>query len=65
LVLQSKQPIAVTSSGQSYHIQEDLEILVGLSNYQDVNIRSFNDIASKKRLNRTAESIRGRYKDHL
>lgn len=65
LVLQSKQPIAVTSSGQSYHIQEDLEILLGLSNYHDVNKRSFDEIVAKKRINRTPESVRSRYKDHL
>ena len=42
-----------------------MELLLELSNYSNITNKSFEEIASKKRPNRSAESLRGRYTDYL
>ena len=38
---------------------------MALSNYGQITVKTFEEIANKKRLNRTAESLRARYHEHL
>lgn len=64
-VLQNRRPVDVTAKKQSYNLQEDLELLLELSSYQSINNRSFEEIAAKKRPNRSSESLRARYSDYL
>jgi hypothetical protein len=64
-VLSSRNPVEVLVKKQSYTLQEDLELLLELSNYSSITNKSFEEIASKKRPNRTSESLRSRYQEHL
>lgn len=42
-----------------------MELLVALSTYPQITVKTFEEIASKKKINRTAESLRARYHDYL
>ena len=64
-VLSNRKPVEVILKKQSYNLQEDLELLLELSNYQSITSKSFEEIAAKKRPNRSIESLRSRYSDYL
>jgi len=64
-ILSNKQPVEVTAKKQSYRLQEDLELLLDLSSYGAITSKCFEEILGKKKINRTYESIRSRYSDHL
>ena len=64
-VLKNKTPLAVNIKKQSYRLQEDLELLLALSGYGQITVKTFEEIANKKKINRTAESLRSRYHEHL
>jgi len=64
-VLSSRNPVEVLVKKQSYTLQEDLELLLELSNYSSITNKSFEEIAHKRRPNRTTESLRSRYSDYL
>lgn len=64
-VLSTKQPVEVSLKKQSYNLQEDLELLLELSSYATITSKSFEEISSKKRPNRTSESLKSRYSDYL
>jgi hypothetical protein len=38
---------------------------LALSGYGQITVKTFEEIALKKRINRTAESLRSRYHEHL
>lgn len=42
-----------------------MELLLALSSYPQITVKTFEEIVSKKRINRTAESLRSRYHDYL
>lgn len=64
-VLSTKNPAEVTGKKQSYRLQEDLELLLELSSYGTITSKCFDEILSKKRINRTIESLKSRYSDYL
>jgi len=64
-VLRNKAPLPVLAKKQAYRLQEDLELLLALSSYAQITVKTFEEIANKKRINRTAESLRSRYHEHL
>ena len=64
-VLSNRKSVEVILKKQSYNLQEDLELLLELSNYQSITNKSFEEIAAKKRPNRSSESLRSRYQDYL
>lgn len=64
-VLKNRTPLPVHAKRPAYRLQEDLELLLGLSNYGQIVVKTFEEIANKKRINRTAESLRARYHEHL
>ena len=64
-VLSNKKSVEVIAKKQSYNLQEDLELLLELSNYPSISNKSFEEISNKKRPNRSSESLRGRYTDYL
>jgi len=64
-VLVSRTPVEVTTPKQSYHIQEDLELLLELSSYGTITQKSFEEIAERKKVNRSVEGLRSRYNDYL
>ncbi len=55
----------MTGKKQSYRLQEDLELLLELSSYGTITSKCFDEILSKKRINRTIESLKSRYSDYL
>jgi len=64
-VLVNRTPVEVTTPKQSYHIQEDLELLLELSSYGTITQKSFEEIAERKKVNRSVEGLRSRYNDYL
>jgi hypothetical protein len=64
-VLKGRSPLPVLAKKQGYRLQEDLELLYALSTYSQITVKTFEEIANKKRINRTAESLRSRYHEHL
>jgi hypothetical protein len=64
-VLSNRQPVEVTLKKQTYNLQEDLELLLELSSYASITTKSFEEIAAKRRPNRTSESLKSRYSDYL
>lgn len=40
-VLKNKIPLPVPAKKQSYRLQEDLELLLALSNYGQINVKTF------------------------
>ena len=40
-VLTNRKPVEVIAKKQTYNLQEDLELLLELSNYQSITNRSF------------------------
>lgn len=42
-----------------------MELLLALSSYPQITVKTFEEITAKKRINRTAESLRSRYHDYL
>ncbi len=55
----------VASKKSSFKLQEDLELLSELSNYNQISIKTFEEISKGKRLNRSTEALRARYNDFL
>lgn len=64
-VLKLKKTVEVVGKKQSYNLQEDLELLLELSNYSTINTKSFDEISAKGRPHRSVESLRSRYSDYL
>jgi hypothetical protein len=64
-VLANRTPVEVTSAKQSYQLQEDLELLLELSAFGSINMKSFEEIAERKKVNRSVEGLRSRYNDYL
>lgn len=64
-VLSKRSSVEVTVKKQSYNLQEDLELLLELSSYATITSKSFEEIAAKRRPNRTSESLKSRYSDYL
>jgi hypothetical protein len=64
-VLASRAPVEVTTPKQSYQLQEDLELLLQLSSYGSITQKSFEEIAERKKVNRSVEGLRSRYNDYL
>lgn len=64
-VLANRAPVEVTTPKQSYQLQEDLELLLQLSSYGSITQKSFEEIAERKKINRTVEGLRSRYNDYL
>lgn len=64
-VLSTKKPVEVVAKKQGYCLQEDLELLLELSNYSSITNRSFEEISAKKRPHRSHESLKSRYTDYL
>lgn len=63
--LTNRTPIEVKSKKESYRLQEDLELLQQLSDYNQISLKSFEEISNSKRINRSAESLKSRYHDYL
>lgn len=63
--LASRKPVEVASKKASFRLQEDLEILLALSQHNQISIKTFEEISNSKRVNRNAESLKSRYHDHL
>ena len=40
-------------------------MLLDLSDHNQISVKTFENIAASKRINRTAESLRSRYHEHL
>ena len=53
-VLAGKDPLPVNSKKMAYRLQEDLELLLELSDHNQISVKTFENIAAKKRINRTA-----------
>jgi hypothetical protein len=64
-VLKNRSPVPVIGKKQPYTLQEDLELLFALSSFSVISGKTFEEIASKKKINRTAESLKSRYHDYL
>ena len=65
-VLDTKGPIPAPGSARmSYRLQEDLELLLELSKYSTVTLKSFEETHSRGNVPRTIESMRSRYGDYL
>lgn len=64
-VLAGKEPLTVPVKKMSYRIQEDIEMLLALANASQITQKTFEEIASGKRINRTLESLKSRYNEHL
>jgi hypothetical protein len=64
-VLANRTPIEITSPRQSYQLQEDLELLLELSSYSSITQKSFEEIAERKKVNRSVDGLRSRYNDYL
>jgi|JI61114C2RNA_FD_contig_41_3942174_length_895_multi_7_in_0_out_0_1 hypothetical protein len=56
---------SVASKKASYRLYEDLEIFLEMSSCKNISSQVFEDIASKGKVNRTAESIKARFHDYL
>lgn len=63
--LANRKPVEVGSKKASYRLQEDLEILLQLSQHNQISVKTFEEINQSKRVNRTAESLKSRYHDYL
>lgn len=63
--LSQKKPIEVSSKKTSYKLQEDLQLLMDLSQHPQVSLKTFEKISNSKKINRTTESLRSRYNEHL
>lgn len=63
--LSTRKPVEVGSKKSSFKIQEDLELLSELSNHNQISIKTFEEIAKGKRINRSTEALRARYNDYL
>ena len=65
-VLNAKGAIqAPSSTRMSYRLQEDLELLLELSKYNNVTLKSFEETHARGKVPRTVESMRSRYADYL
>jgi hypothetical protein len=64
-VLSTRSPLEVAGTKPSYRLQEDLELLLELSAYGTITNKSFEEIAEKKRVNRSVESLKSRYHEYL
>lgn len=64
-VLKNRAPLPVIAKKQSYRLQEDIEILYYLSSHTTISGKTFDEMAESKRINRTAESLKSRYHDHI
>lgn len=64
-VLANRPPLDVSGNKPSYRLQEDLELLLELSSFGTISNKSFEDIAERGRLNRSVESLKSRYNEHL
>lgn len=60
-VLATRPPVEVSGTKPSYRLQEDLELLLALSTYSTISVKSFEEIAEKRRPNRSVESLKSRY----
>ena len=49
----------------SYRLQEDLQLLLELSDHNQISIKTFENISASKKINRTTESLKSRYHEHL
>jgi hypothetical protein len=63
--LTARPALEAPTKKQSYRLHEDLELLLDLSAYTEINSKCFEDIATKKKINRTLESLKSRYHDYL
>jgi hypothetical protein len=63
--LGGRKPVEVTSKKNSFKLQEDLELLDEVSNYNQISSKTFEDIANSKKLNRTTDALKSRYQDLL
>ena len=64
-VLTNRKPVEINSKNASYRLQEDLEILLEISQHNQISIKTFEEISNSKRVHRSAESMKTRYHDHL
>lgn len=64
-VLKDLPPCITSNKKASYRLFEDLEIFLEMSGCKNISSQIFEDIASKGRVNRTAESIKARFHDFL
>jgi hypothetical protein len=48
-----------------YRLQEDLQLLLELSDHNQISIKTFENISAAKKINRTTESLKSRYHEHL
>jgi hypothetical protein len=48
-----------------YRLQEDLQLLLELSDHNQISIKTFENISASKKINRTTESLKSRYHEHL
>ena len=64
-VLAGRDPLSTNSKKMSYRLQEDLQLLLELSDHNQITVKTFENIAASKKINRTAESLRSRYHEHL
>lgn len=63
--LSTRKPVEVSSKKASFRLQEDLELLSELSTRDQISLKTFEEIAKGKRLNRSAEALRARYHEFL
>ena len=63
--LENRKPLEVQSKKSSYRLQEDLQLLSELSFYNQISIKTFEEISKSKKINRTTESLRSRYHEYL
>jgi hypothetical protein len=63
--LTSKKPLETNSKKSSYRLQEDLELLEQLSHFNQISIKTFEEISNSKKVMRSTESLKARYNDFL
>lgn len=63
--LSARPAIEPPTKKQSYRLHEDLELLLELSAYSSISQKCFEEIAAKKKVARTVESLKSRYNDYL
>ena len=63
--LAGKEPIAVHNKNASYHLQEDLILLLELASASNISIKTFEEISKAKKVQRTPENLQKRYYETL
>lgn len=63
--LSNRKPVEIHSKKASFHLQEDLEILLGVSQHSQISIKTFEEVSHSKKVNRNAEALKLRYHESL